>query len=78
MVLPTTGLCRLGLLSRVATPEQRLKASEEIVRAIHYALMSREEAVQEFERISREMGTYAREQGLTEEKQNELPQSVKS
>lgn len=65
----------IARLYHAATPEQREKASRQIVRTLQYALMSREEAVEEFERISREMGAYASEQGLTEEKLNELLQA---
>jgi hypothetical protein len=59
-------------LFRSATPEQRQKAGEQIAQAIRYALMSHRQAVEEFERISNEMGAYAKSQGLTEEKLEEL------
>ena len=59
-------------LFRSATPEQRIKAGEEVSRAIRYLLLSSQEAAQEFNRISEEMGTYAKAQGLTEERLEEL------
>ena len=65
----------IARLFRLATPEQQLKVSEQLARAIRYALMSEEQATEEFERISQEMGAYAKAQGLTEEKLTELLQA---
>jgi len=57
---------------REATPEAQAKASEKAWEVLRYALMSRKDALREFERIADKMSATARERGLTEEKLEKL------
>lgn len=57
---------------RKATPEAKARASEKAWEVLRYALLSRKDALQEFDRIAGEMSATARDRGLTEEKLKEL------
>lgn len=57
---------------RKASPEAQAKASEKAWEVLRYALMSRKDALREFDRIADQMASTARNRGLTEEKLEEL------
>ena len=55
-----------------APPEAREQVSTKVGEVLRYALMTRGEAVREFERIADQMSKTARERGLTDERLQEL------
>ncbi len=55
-----------------ASPEERERVEERTREVLRLALMSKEDAAAEFKYLTHEMSEYARAQGLTPEKLDEL------
>ena len=58
---------RTGKAYQDATPERQRRAQEHAERSIQRILMTREEAVAEFDRITEKSSAYAKKTGWTEE-----------
>ena len=57
---------------RKASPQERERVQERTRELLRLALMTKKEAASEFKRLTHEMSEYARSQGLTPEKLDDL------